>query len=371
MSLESEAQDRAWEVVRRAFDERPPSRRRTRVLPAALATAAVAVVVAAVLSPPGRAVFESVRRAVGISQTAPTLAGLPAPGRLLVVAEGNAWIVGPTGERRELGAFRDAQWSPHGLYVVATTATRLIALTPQGDVRWSLARPAPRFPRWQGTYTDTRIAYLSGGLHVVAGDGTGDRLLDPHASAVAPAWKPGSSRILAYVNGEVVVARNATSGSVAWRTRIAGRPTALDWSSDGRYLAVVTTLRAVVLDDRGHVVRRLSYPGAVVAGASFRPGSDRLAVSLRIARRSEVRLVDVTSRASGALLFAGPGAFGGLAWSPNGGWLLLDWPTADQWLFVSGSRVRAVANIRREFELQGRSPLTLDLAGRWCCAATR
>ena len=83
------------------------------------------------------------------------------------------------GSKRLLGNYREASWSPFGRFVVASRANELVALTPEGDVRWSLARPDVRFPRWGGTQTDTRIAYLSGGqLRVVGGDGKGDRLLD-------------------------------------------------------------------------------------------------------------------------------------------------------------------------------------------------
>ena len=56
-----------------------------------------------------------------------------------------------------------------------------------------------RFPRWGGTRTDTRIAYLSNGrLRVVAGNGKGDRLLDPQAANRAPRWLSGPGHRLAY-----------------------------------------------------------------------------------------------------------------------------------------------------------------------------
>ena len=50
-------------------------------------------------------------------------------------------------------------------------------------------------------------------------------------------------------------------------------------------------------------------------------------------------------------------------WSPNGRWLLLDWPSADQWLFVSGSHVRAVSNIEQEFPRPDRLGPMLQIAG--------
>ncbi len=51
-------------------------------------------------------------------------------------------------------------------------------------------------------------------------------------------------------------------------------------------------------------------------------------------------------------LFAAPSRLAGLAWSPNGHWLLSSLPAADQWVFVQtrgGHRVLAVSHIRRQF----------------------
>jgi hypothetical protein len=96
-------------------------------------------------------------------------------------------------------------------------------------------------------------------------------------------------------------------------------------------------------------------------GAAFKPGTHELAVQARFAHRSEVKLVDVDHPGHARLLFAGPGAFGDIAWSPDGGWLLVDWPTANQWVFLHGSRVHAVANVAQQF---GR---LLQLNAAWCC----
>src|SRR5438067_11299308 len=125
--------DRAWEVVRRAFEECAPAPGRRRAGPrllVACAVAAAAVIGAAALSPPGRAVFHRVREAVGIEHAAPALFSLPAPGRLLVVsgAHGGVWLVHDNGLKRRLGAYDDAQWSPHGRFLVATRANQLVAL---------------------------------------------------------------------------------------------------------------------------------------------------------------------------------------------------------------------------------------------------
>jgi hypothetical protein len=365
-------EDRAWEVVKRAFEERTPAprrRARNRLLLAGAAAAVAAVLVAA-LSPPGRAVFHRVREAVGIEQAAPALFSLPAPGRLLVVSadQGGVWLVKSNGFMRKLGPYSDAEWSPHGLYVVATERNELVAFDPDGGVRWKLARHDPSWPRWEGTLTDTRIAYITAsGLRVVAGDGTGDHLLDPYAGDVPPAWDPARLHTVAYYSGGAIVLRRA-SGRLVWRTPITVLPSGLEWSADGRYLAVRSSKQIVLLDARGHTHRTISMLEAELRQATFEPGTHRLAVVTRAAGRSEVHIVDVDHPGHARLLFAGPGAFGDVEWSPTRAWLLVNWPDANQWVFIKGKQVRAVANIREQFaRADGLGPM-LELSGRWCCS---
>ncbi len=214
--------------------------------------------------------------------------------------------------------------------------------------------------------TDTRIAYLSGGaLRVVAGDGTGDHLLDRRARRVAPAWDPARLHTLAYASGDAIVLRTA-DGKLVWRTRVPVVPTALDWSTDGRYLAITSASSVDVLDRRGRLHRTVSLLGSRFRQATFQPGTHELAVVLRTPERSEVRLVDVDRPGHARLLFAGPGTFGDVAWSPTGGWLLVNWPAANQWVFLKGRHVHAVANIRQQFSGDGLGA-RLQLSGRWCC----
>jgi hypothetical protein len=82
-----------------------------------------------------------------------------------------------------------------------------------------------------------------------------------------------------------------------------------------------------------------------------------------------VRLLSA-DRPGSRRLFAATGVFGDIAWSPNGRWLLVDWPTANQWLFVPASgrgRVRAVNAISSQFpRADGAGPM-LELSDRWCC----
>jgi hypothetical protein len=367
-------EDRVWEVVRRAFEERTPSRPaprlRHRLLLAVVALAGAAALAVAVITPPGHAVLERVRRAVGIDHAAPELVALPAQGRLLVVSPGRrgVWVVSANGLRRRLGGYVDAMWSPHGLYVVATTRTALLTLDVRKGVRWSLPRTGAYWPRWEGTLTDTRIAYMTrAGLRVVAGDGTNDRLLDPRASSVAPAWDPSRMHTVAYYAGHAIVLRNVDTRKVVWRSRIAGTPTSLTWSSDGRLLAAVSPHRVVVLRADGSVRRSVSMRSVSVLGASFRPRTHDLALAAHLQGRSQISLLHVERAGTTRVLFAGPGTFGDFVWAPDGSWLLLDWPTANQWLFLRGAQVRAVSNIEQQFPRADRLGSHLQIDGRWCC----
>ena len=247
---EHEARERSWAVVRDAFAQREPQPWRRSWKPAAAIGVAL-VALAGLLSPPGRAVLDEIRQVVGVEQAQPALFSLPAPGRLLVTADSGVWVVEQDGSKRLLGPYREASWSPFGRFVVAARANELVALTPEGKVRWSLARPDVRFPRWGGTTTDTRIAYFSGGvLRVVGGDGRGDRPLDANAALRPSQWRPGRVLVYALRDGSVraidvdtdAVARGArlSSPDSAALRRVLGAAAVLESpvrSPDGRWLA--------------------------------------------------------------------------------------------------------------------------------------
>ena len=119
-SGEEEARERAWPVVRAAFETRERAPRAPRLRgKAALALAVLAVLVAAALTPPGRAVLGDLREAIGrerVTPSRPTLSSLPAGGRLLVISPRGAWIVETDGSKRRLGAYEQATWSPRGVW---------------------------------------------------------------------------------------------------------------------------------------------------------------------------------------------------------------------------------------------------------------
>jgi hypothetical protein len=354
------ALERSWAVVRAAYEGREPvawPRRHARPL---VLGALGAAVVAAALSPPGRSVIHSLRKAVGVEHAQPELFSLPAHGRLLVSGRGGAWIVNGDGSRRRLGPYNDAAWSPHGLFVAATRPNELVALDPKGNVRWTLPRRSPRFPAWTGTRADTRIAYLAGGrIHVVAGDGTGDHTIGP-AGPVRPAWRPGPDRVLAYAQGGRAVVYDVDSGSVLLRTRRSEAPRKVEWSGDGRLLLVFTPRATRVYDRRGRVVAEdVPSGGTADADAAFVPGTHRVAAIRVHGTESSVFLLR-----SGRLLFSGTGVFGRLAWSPDGRWLLVTWPTANQWVFVRTAPRRIVGASRISTQFGG-----FPTSASWCCGS--
>ena len=362
---EREAEERSWPVVRAAWEERVPRarpsvvRRRWPVVAIAVAL----VVAAAALSPPGTAVLGSLKDAV---QGRDNLVSLPADGRILVNAPAGAWVVNHDGSKRLLSDYRDASWSPHGLYLAAARGNTLVALEPNGRVHWKLARSRPiGAPTW--SYEGYRIAYLDGhALRVVNGDGTGDRLLAPNAvggQLPAYAWRPGTHE-LAYKNARnELLLVDVDSGRVLWRQHTRGVEKLL-WSDDGRRL-FVGALPTVVLDDRGRTVATLAH--GHLFPVAFVPRTRALTVVTSANRRSTVAVYAGPHYRRRRVVFSGLGVFAGLAWSPDRRWLLVDWSTADQWVFIRVAptpRVRTISDISSTF---GTGPESRFSVAGWCC----
>jgi WD40-like Beta Propeller Repeat len=350
---EHDAGDRTWEVVRRAYEERLPATRRRDWRMVAAVAAGVAILAAA-FSPPGLAVLGSLRDAVrGESNARPVLAALPGGGRLLTESADGVWVVQRDGSKRLLAGYHDASWSPHGKYIAAVRGNELRALEPSGQVHWSLGRVGPiRDPRW--SYEGFRIAYFARGrLRVVNGDGTNDHLLTRNALPGVLAWQPGTHS-LAYVNraGNIVVQNVDLPRSPAHiRTRLS--PRALQWTPDRRIVAVGPHAIGIFAP-RGPQLSRFDVEGRI-ATASVSPDGSRIAFV-------EVRNKESTVQVDGQTIFKGAGAITNLAWSPDGRWLLLDWTSADQWLFIRRpvKKLIAVSNIRVNFGDES------TLRG-WCC----
>jgi hypothetical protein len=273
-----------------------------------------------------------------------------------VTSAGAAWIVAADGDRRRLGAWSGAAWSPRGLFVVAWRGRRLAALDPHGRTRWSLVAPRPITGAvWSPS--GYRIAYRSGqDLRVVAGDGTGDRLLD--AGTFRPmAWRPGPLHVLAYSSGSHVDVVNVDTRVRLARIRLPRVTPEVAWSGDGRHIYVNLHRSIAVYDGRGRRTARIRMPRdqAVTTFAPARTGG-LLAVARHAGGVSEVALVG--PRARPRVLFRGDGRFTRLVFSPNGRWLLVAWPAADQWIYLrpgaaGAARVLTVPAVTRRFRGPG------------------
>jgi hypothetical protein len=343
-----DAEARAWAVVQAAHAAREPVPRRTHRRAVLVLAAVTVAIVAAAFSPPGRAVVQAVRESIGIAGAQPVLFRLPSPGRVLASGPGGAWVVAADGSKRRVGDYREAAWSPHALYVLASSATTLAALEPNGKVHWTLARRDIRFARWGGSRADTRIAYLTAGrLHVVAGDGTGDANMNaqPAAPFVAPAWRPPTlpGHVLAYVTtGGRVAVLDTDRRSIAWISHGYREPRTLAWSPDGKTLVLAAARTLVLFDAATGRARALPIAGVRALAYS---ASGRLAVL----RLHSVLLLD---GARPLTFFSNRAALAGLTWSPDGRWLLTTLPAADQWVFLQrggGHRVLAVSHLRAQF----------------------
>ena len=368
ISGEEEARARTWAVLEAAFESRIPTPQRSQWPRVAVVAVALAALLASAFSPPGQAVIDEIREVVGVERAERALFALPSSGKLLVTSDAGVWVVQDDGARRLLGSYREASWSPFGRFVVAARANELAALEPDGKVRWTLARPDVRTPRWAGTEIDTRIAYVDRtGLRVVAGDGTGDRLL-VRGFAGTIAWRPGERFVLAYATAREINVVDTESGQILWRkARTGQRPTNLAWSSDGRRLIAVAPRPLVVYDNRGAIPYELGPAAAPVSAAALAPSGRSLVFAQQAGRRAQVWVVPrIRPDASTARrLFAGTATFDQLSWTPEGRWVVVAWPAADQWVFVraNGAGIRAVANVSEQF----RSRSFPRIEG-WCCA---
>jgi hypothetical protein len=320
---EDAAEQRSWEIVRTAYEERTPARPSHRARPLALALGGGLAALAIVLSPAGAKVGDLVSDVVGIGEedAKPALRSLPAAGELLVESEQGPWIVREDGSKRLLGEYGEASWSqPRGLYVAVTDGPELLAVEADGTPRWSITAPGPvHDPRWAPS--GVRVAYRSAGdLWVVNGDGSDPRRIALGVAPVAPAWRPLDPK-----------------------TKLTG-------GSGGNVLTYVTAAKRIrTLDvDSGHAVepipRDVEILGTPPEGGTGKratsPDGSRLATLEHVGRRDQLTLSsDEDNR---AVLFSARGVLTGPTWSPDGRWLLVGWPAADQWLFIEADHPRHV-----------------------------
>lgn len=377
MPGEAEAAARSWPVVEAALAEREPSagprgggaHRRRAALRLALVAALIGAALATALSPAGAAVGDWIgdRFTSTDKRAAPAFAGLPEGGSVLALTGTGAYAIRPDGGSRRLGSFSDAGWSPRGLHVVGVDGRRLIAVTPRGTVKWTLARRHrlhnPAWSRGLGF----AVAYLEGAtLRVVDGKGNPDtdRPLRRRVAPVTPAWRPHSDRVLAYATGRGGIETiDVDTGRALWRAageRVAfGPPRALAWSRSGRRLVALSSRKVTVFDASGRVLHTIDLPGSA-RELALHPSGERAVVVVGT-RVLGLRL----SRAGAppAQLFQGD--VDGIAWSRDGRHLLLGWRGAGEWLVLGpGARIRPLHDVSRELGTADGFP---RVAG-WCCA---
>lgn len=362
---EAEAEQRAWAVVAAAYEtlDIVPRRRPRRRF--ALAAAVAVALGAVALSPAGATVTHLIKRALGVRHASSALFSLPTSGRLLVSGPDGTWAVARDGSTRRLGPWREASWSPRGLYVAVGDGSRLAAVDPRGVLHWAIARRAVASPRWYPP-TGFRVAYLSGHqLRVIAGDGTMDRSLASDVSRLAPAWRPGHAYQLAFVtrSGRLIV-EDADSGRTLWTAAAGRRVKRLAWT--GPRLVAFSPTGVSVFASPGRRVSRLRIsPATPVLDGELAPDGHTLALVLG-GSGGQVVLEDLRApRAAPRRVLAGAG-IRQVAFSPDGRWLLVSWPVANQWVFVRVAgppRIAAVSHIRQQFSPHGGFP---HLDG-WCC----
>jgi dipeptidyl aminopeptidase/acylaminoacyl peptidase len=215
---------------------------------------------------------------------------------------------------------------------------------------------------------------------MVAGDGTGDALLTRDVAGVTPEWRPGNRHELAYArpggNIELVATDERRN---LWRSGAGEMPTQLAWSADGRRLLALAPGKLRLFDAHGRLLSTARMPSSTRAEtAAFGPSGHGFAlVSQAVAAgRSRLSLVLLEPGArSQRRLLAGAGRFGEVDWSPDGRWLLLSWPDADQWVFIRTATghgqvesLRAVSNISSQFDPGSGPGAAFPKLRGWCCA---
>ena len=367
---EAEAAARSWPVVEAALAEREPGRsarahRRRLGLRLAIVAALVAAGLLVALSPAGAWIgdrFNDEPR-----KSTPAFAGLPKGRSVLAISAAGAYAIHPDGSYQGLGSFSEAGWSPHGEHVVGVDGSRLVAVDPEGTVKWTLVRRGVHDPAWS-TRLGFAVAYLQGPeLRVV--DGTGradtDRPIRTGAAPVTPAWLPRSDQVLTYASTSGAIETvDVVTKRALWRAPLAEAPLALAWSRGGGRLVALSSESVTVVDRAGRVLRTVPLPGAA-RELALHPSGKRAAVV--VARGPEMRVLDMPlAGASGRgprQLFQGNVA--GLAWSQDGRRLLVGSRGANQWLLLGpGDHVRALDGVSRELGRAGGFP---RVAG-WCCA---
>jgi hypothetical protein len=370
------AERRAWHVVRAAHAARAPVRASHRAARLAAAIAAAVLAAALALTPAGAKMGDWIDDVVNPAPeaTRSSLSSLPAPGRLLVVADSGAWLVHDDGRRRRLGGFSDVTWSPGGLFVAAARGHELVALDPLGQERWT--RPASgrvSVPRWSPD--GYRIAYRSGSdLRVSTGNNADDWFLAHATASTPPAWMPlaaPAAQVLAFAAGGRVRIVQADTGDELGRTPVEPTPREIWWADGGRRLVTVGSRAVRIHGSRGRLLRTVELPaGSKAVGSAVPPEGRRLAVIATRGSSSSLLVLRLDRATPLRSLFSARGEFEGVTWSIDGSLIVVGLPQADQWLYVRPRGAKApesVGRIRHRFK-GGLEPRrgTFPRPAGWC-----
>jgi hypothetical protein len=349
--------ERARRTILAAHDA-TRSRRARRALPfawVAVAATLTALFVTQRDSGPAQAVERLVREIVREPKATPVpprAFTLPSAGRLLVTGADGLFAVNRSGRKSALGDYRDASWSPHGLFVAATRARTLVALDPaSGAVRWK-RQPggAVSHPSWAPD--GLHIAYRAHGtLRIVYGNGEHDVLAGTGMADIAPAWRPNTPRTVAWAAEDGTVTVEDADTAKVLRSYRSGGVRHLAWSSDGRRLLIAGRRHATIHDFVTGRATRVDPGGEIVAAAY---GSE-LALALRRGSRTEIRV-------RGTVLVSAAGRLDDLTWSPDGRWLLAGDARAGEWLLARATGRASVSST----SVQRRFGAGAQVRG-WCC----
>jgi hypothetical protein len=168
----------------------------------------------------------------------------------------------------------------------------------------------------------------------------------------------------------------ADGGGVVGRARAPREALALTWSRDGRRLLAVGRRGWRLYDGQGRLlVERDAAEGVSLLAGELSPSGRQVALLAQRqprAGRAAVREATLGPTGRGAhasrVLMAGH-ELTGVRFSPDGRWLLVEWPRSDSWFFFATTpgdeRSRVITGLTTR--LSERRPLV----DGWCCTATR